>query len=272
MHSNFSVAAFGLLDATTLHQKDDASHGDKIDFGGADSMELQKDGHGCGARRGEEFRWKCSNENFEEAVEGSSSNSKDLDELILGTERKRKTPSSRMKHEFIETNEPGTEDSWSQSKCCGILLQSSPVGSTAKENGGGDVRRENDVEGDRINACGSDREEFGTTELVESSSEDRALASDLYPESGAISVRPSNKQIFILESSTADALSSYPSMTEKKNLERCTMCSKPQRYAFIFLPSPFIILTLDSPYFQGSIFFLFGCSLDCLYRPKQIFH
>ncbi|XP_017701402.2 uncharacterized protein LOC103719900 isoform X2 [Phoenix dactylifera] len=216
-------------DATAMHQKDDTSHGDKIDSGACDSMELKKDGHGCSERKEEELRWKCSDEKFEEAVEGSSSDSKDLAELTLGTVGNRKTPSSSMKHEFIETNEPRTEDGWSQSKCGGILLQSSPVGSTAKENSGGDVRRENNVEGDRINACGFDREELGTAELVESSSEDKALAGDLYPESGPISVRPSNKQILILETSTADAMSSSPSMTEKKNLERCTVCSKLQR-------------------------------------------
>ncbi|KAG1359754.1 hypothetical protein COCNU_08G012000 [Cocos nucifera] len=215
-------------DATTLHQKDVASHGDKIDSGGRDSAELQKDGLGSSERKGEDLRWKCSNENFEEAVEGSSSDSKDLVELTLGNEGKRKIPSSSMKHEYIETNEPGTEDSCSQSKCCGMLLQSSPVGS-AKDNSGGDVQRENDVEGDRINAYGFDREEFGTAELVESSAEDRALAGDLFPESGAISVRPSNKQILILETSTADASSSSPSMTEKKTLERCTVCSKLKR-------------------------------------------
>lgn len=245
-----SVADFGLLDATTMHQKDDASYGDKIDSGACDSMGLQKDGHGCSGRKEKELRWKCSNENFEQTVEGSSSDSKDLAELTLGTEGKRRTPSSSMKHEFIETNEPRTEDSWSRSKCGGILLQASPVGSTAKENSGGDVRRENDAEGDRINAYGFDREDLETAELVESSSEDKAQAGDLYPESGAISVRPSNRQILILETSTADAMSSSPSMTEKKNLERCTVCSKLQRYAFIFLPSSFIILTLHSSYFS----------------------
>nr|XP_029117149.1 uncharacterized protein LOC105033425 isoform X2 [Elaeis guineensis] len=213
-------------DATILHQKDVASHGDKIDSGASDCTKLQKDGHGCSERKGEELRWKCPNENFEEAGEGSSSDSKDLVEVTLGTEGKRKIPSSSMKHEFIETNEPETEGSCSQSKCCGILLQSSPVGSTAKENSGGDVRRDNDVEADRINACGFDREELGTAELVESSAEDRALAGDLYPESAAISVRPSSKQILILETSTADVSSSSPSMTEKKNLEQCAVCSK----------------------------------------------
>lgn len=248
MHSNSSVAEIVLLDATTMHQEDDTSLGDKIDSGAGDSMEVQKGGLEHGERKGEELRLKYSSENFEEALEGSSSDSKDLAELTLGIEGEGKASTS-MKDEFIEIDMPRAVDIWPQSKCSGILLQSSPVGSTAKDNSSGYVQRENDGEADRINTCGSVKEDLGTVERVESASEDKSLAGNLCPESGAFSVGPSNKQILILETSTADAMASPPSVTGKENLEQCIVCSKFKRYAFIFLLSSIMIVTLNSPYF-----------------------
>ncbi|KAG1361556.1 helicase protein MOM1 [Cocos nucifera] len=215
-------------DATTTQQEDDASLRDKFDYGASDSMEVRKDGHKHGERKGDGLNLKYSSEKFEELVEGTSSDSKVLAELTLGFEGGGKAPAS-MKHDIIETDEPRTVDMWPQSKCSSILLQSSPVGSTAMDNSSGYVQRENDGEADRINTCGFDREHLGTVEMVESASEDKSLAGNLCLESGAISVGPSNKQILILETSTADAMASSPSVTEKKNLEKRIVCSKLKR-------------------------------------------
>nr|XP_029123602.1 helicase protein MOM1 isoform X3 [Elaeis guineensis] len=208
-------------DATTMHQEDDASLGDKIDSGASDSMEH-------GERKGDELSLKYSSEKFEEAVEGSSADLKGLAELTLGVEGEGKAPTS-MKHDIIETNEPRTVDIWPQAKCSSILLQSSPVGSAATDNSSGYVQRENVGGADRINTCGFDKEDLGTAETIESASEDKSLAGNLCLESGAISVGPSTKQILILETSTADAMASSPSVTKKKNLEKCIVFSKFKR-------------------------------------------
>ncbi|ONK79623.1 uncharacterized protein A4U43_C01F8260 [Asparagus officinalis] len=191
----------------------------------------------CNGKKEDTLCRKYSVDSSKEAAEGCSSGSRDLDDLTVDDDRLKKSTCTSGKKKIVDKSPV--------SKCNGISKKSSPVGLSAKNNGGCVSQRE--MHGMHImhhthEVC---VEKLTESELIASTSEGKSLAvdaslecrvnfkgskngrtsTDVYSGGTAIAGTRNGSNT---EISKADVTSS-PCEATYKDVKRCTACNKLER-------------------------------------------
>ncbi|CAL9090862.1 unnamed protein product [Musa textilis] len=205
----------------------------------ADSAAVVEHGDECSGRKCDEPIVNLCDKELRETAEGSSSVSRELEELVQEVDRA-STSCFNVKQKLTELSESKYADNSTSS------LQPSLDGNIAKEYDNGMFQRQTDIDRDEIDACKLNTEDFGLLQPAEHAFQNRPFTADVIQQSGDTSASPrSAKQacdldfntsltlqgehMLIQTISTADACLSSPSLTKRDNLQQCTKCFELQR-------------------------------------------
>ncbi|XP_065039440.1 uncharacterized protein LOC103972914 isoform X4 [Musa acuminata AAA Group] len=205
----------------------------------ADSAAVVEHGDECSGRKCDEPIVNPCDKELKETAEGSSSVSRELEELVQGVDRA-STSCFNVKRKLTELSESKYADNSTSS------LQPSLAGNIAKEYDNGMFQRETDIDRDEIDACKLNTEDFGLLQPAEHAFQNRPFTADVIQQSGDTSASPRSAKLtcdldlntsltlqgehmLIQTISMADACLSSPSLTRRDNLQQCTKCFELQR-------------------------------------------
>lgn len=212
----------------------------------ADSAAVVEHGDEYSGRKCDKPIVNPSDKELKETAEGSSSVSRELEELVQEVDRA-STSCFNVKRKLTELSESKYADNSTSS------LQPSLAGNIAKEYDNGMFWRETDIDRDKIDACKLNTEDFGLLQPAEHAFQNRPFTADVIQQSGDTSASPrSAKQTCDLDFNTSltlqgehmliqtismvDACLSSPSLTKQDNLQQCTKCFELQRCSLSYAP------------------------------------